>query len=145
MNMSATNIGGWRDCARRAWANGVFYEALDAELRALIKPVDKLSALGNKSSQMVATSDHVFFLSESEIMGENVAESFANEGTQYAYYQVDANRRKKQSDIVTGYDNWYTRSPAKENTKQFVYVESDGDIHSSDASSLYRLAPAIVL
>jgi hypothetical protein len=145
MNKTATNVGGWRDSDRRTWANNAFYNALDPQLRALIKPVDKLSALGNKSSQMTITSDYVFFLSESELVGTGVTQSYANEGNQYTYYQAAANRKKSQSDLVTGYDNWYTRSPAKANAKQFVYVESDGDLNVSDASTLYRLAPAFVL
>jgi hypothetical protein len=94
---------------------------------------------------MTITSDYVFFLSESELVGTGVTQSYANEGNQYTYYQAAANRKKSQSDLVTGYDNWYTRSPAKANAKQFVYVESDGDLNVSDASTLYRLAPAFVL
>lgn len=143
MNRQASNVGGWRDSLRRAWCNDTFFNSLDAGLKNLIKPVDKLTSVGNKSLQLAATSDKVFFLSEAEYVGASaVTRGVANEGNQYDLYKNPENRKKKQSDVVSGYDNHWTRSAATENSTQFVFVESDGDINISDASSNYRLLPA---
>ena len=107
--------------------------------------MDKLCSIGNKSNQLLSTSDYVFLLSESEIVGRGVTQGVLNEGEQYAYFKNVQNRRKKQSDVVSGYDNWWTRSPAKANSTQYVYIESDGDIHVGDASGAYRLVPALCI
>lgn len=139
VHRAASNAGGWRDSARRAWMENVFIGSLDEQLQAMIKPVDKLCSLGNRSNQLLSTSDRAFLLSESEIMGRAVTQGVLNEGEQYAYFKNAQNRRKKQNDVVSGYDNWWTRSPAKANASQYVYVESDGDIHIGDASSAYRI------
>ena len=141
----ASNAGGWRDSARRAWMENVFIGSLDDKLQAMIKPVDKLCSLGNRSNQLLSTSDRAFLLSESEIMGRSVTQGVLNEGEQYAYFKNAQNRRKKQNDAVSGYDNWWTRSPARANASQYVYVESDGDIHISDASSAYRIVVAFCI
>lgn len=146
MHRTATNAGGWRDCHRRTWCNSVFLKALDSDLQKLIKPVDKVTSIGNKSTSMANTSDSVFLLSETELVGNaHTEQSISNEGSQYAYYTAVANRKKKQSDVVSGYDNYWTRSAAKSNAKQYVYVESDGDINTGDASSAYRILPAFCM
>lgn len=145
LHRTASNIGGWRDSARRTWMENVFIGSLDERLQAMIKPVDKLCSIGNRSNQLLSTSDRAFLVSESEIMGRAVTQGVLNEGEQYAYFKNAQNRRKKQNDSVSGHDNWWTRTPAKANASQYVYVESDGDIHISDASSAYRIVPAFCL
>lgn len=146
MHRVASNVGGWRDSNRRAWCNEILYAALDPKLQALIKPVDKLTSLGNRSTSLVATSDKTFLLSESEIVGTtpNLL-GIANEGEQYPFFVAADNRKKKQSDVVSGYDNWWTRSPAKANGRDYLYVESDGDIHNGDSSGEYRIVPAFCI
>ncbi len=144
MNSSATNSGGWRDSKRRAWCNNAFLNALDPALVAMIKSVDKTCDIGNRSNNLVIVSDKVFLLSEIELTGMSEL-STTNQGDQYDYYKNSANLKKKQSDVVSGYDNYWTRSAAIDNNKQFVFVESDGDRNTGDASSEYRLLPAFCL
>ena len=142
MNRTNTNAGGWNDSNRRNWCNNAFVNSLEEGMRRLIKPVDKLTTNGNKSMTVVASSDKAFLLSESEYVGADVTRSVVNEGEQYDFYKNPAYRKKKQSDVVSGYDNHWTRSAAKNDAKQFVFIESDGDVNQGDASSEYRLLPA---
>jgi len=76
---STINRGGWADMPLRATIAG-FLSQLPADLRAAIKPVNKLSSAGLQSSNIVTTSDSLFLLSEIEIFG-SVSQSFAGEGT----------------------------------------------------------------
>lgn len=140
-----TNTGGWRDCSRRDWMNNVFVNALQEDARALIKPVDKMTGMGNKSDQIVITSDLAFLPSEAEVMGVETTKGLVTEGTQYAYFKNPENRKKRQNDLVSGYDNWWTRTPAVESSEQYVYIESDGDVHTGDASGVYRIVPTFCM
>lgn len=142
---SASNVGGWRDSVRRAWCNDTFFKALDGDLQKLIKNVDKRCAAGNKSQNIVVVSDKIFLPSESELKGSNVQYSTASEGEQYAFYMNAANLKKKQTDVVSGYDNYWTRSPNKNNATQYVFVEADGDINVSNANAEYRLLPTFCI
>ena len=145
MHHSSSNVGGWADSKRRDWCNDVFFNAIDPELRNLIRPVDKVTSVGSKSSQLRFTSDKCFLLSEAEIFGDNIGASFVGEGTQYPYFYNANNRKKKQNDNVVGYDIWWTRSPKTDSTTQYVYVESDGDAATGDANSNYRIVPAFCI
>lgn len=140
-----TNNGGWGSCNRRAWCNGVFFDALDPELKKLIKPVDKYYTGGYKSSTLKTISDKCFLLSESEIFGNEVTNSFPGEGNQYPFFIGEQTTRKKQGDAVTGYDNWLTRSASKSSNTQYVYIESDGDSSVCDANSRYQIIPAFCI
>lgn len=140
-----TNVRGWGSCDRRAWCNGTFFNSLEEGLRDLIKPVDKYYTVGNRLNDIEVVSDKCFLLSESEIMGEGVTKSYPGEGEQYAYYISGETRKKRQNDIVSGYDNYFTRSACKDNANQYVYVESDGDIYVGDANSQYQIIPAFCI
>lgn len=142
---TASNAGGWRDCARREWCNNTFFNALDVELQQLIKPVDKMCNIGRMSDQITMVSDKIFLLSESEITGFETEFSFGNEGVQYPYFYGVSRRCKKQTDDSVGSDNWFTRSPAKANSSQYVYIESDGEVNAGDAFNQYRIIPAFCI
>ena len=145
MHPTSNNNGGWGACNRRSWCNGTFFNALDPGLRSLIKPVDKYYTTGNGSKDIATISDKCFLLSESEIMGENTTLSYVGEGEQYAYFIGGDSLKKRQGDDVSGYDNWHTRSAAKDNATQYVFVESDGEINIGDANSQYQIVPAMCI
>ena len=140
---TATNEGGWGACNRRSWMNGTFYNSLDANLRKLIKPVDKYCASGNET--ITTVSDKCFLLSETELMGTETKFSHGGEGEQYSYFIGGGSLKKRQNDTVSGYDNWFTRSSAKDNDKQYVFVESDGEINIGDANGQYQIVPTFCI
>lgn len=140
-----TNNGGWTSCNRRAWCNGAFYNALDPELRKLIKAVDKYTTASGAATEIKTVSDKCFLLSESELMGKATSMSVGGEGEQYAYYVGGDSLKKRQNDSVSGYDNWYTRSAAKGSMSQYVFIESDGEVNTGDANGLYQIVPAFCI
>lgn len=145
MHPTNTNNGGWGACNRRTWCNNTFFNALDPGLRKLIKPVDKYCTAGRRSNDITTVSDKCFLLSESELMGTGTSLSCTGEGEQYAYFIGGDSLKKRQNDIVSGYDNWYTRSAAKDSTSQYVFVESDGEINTGDANGQYQIVPALCI
>ena len=70
-----TNAGGWAgDNYLRSWCNGELFNALPADLQAVIKEVKKLSDGGNGSSVLVETNDKCWLASIDEVYhwnGEN--------------------------------------------------------------------------
>ena len=94
MNSSNTNVGGWKNCARRTWCNNVYFKALPATWQSMIKTVNKKVSVGNNSSTIETVQDKIFLAAEIEIFGSTTY-SFAGEGTQYQYYKnATANRYK---------------------------------------------------
>ena len=143
INSTNTNDGGWTSCARRSWCNNVFYNALPSYFKSLVKPVNKLTSMGNQSSIINTDSDYCFLLSEVEIFG-NITDSKVGEGSQYAWFvNATANRYKLpkwSSNAVS--DAWWERSPYGGYSDAFCIVRYAGDADSFSASVTFGLAPA---
>ena len=146
INSSNTNVGGWASCARRTWCNNVFYNALPSYFKSLVKPVDKLTSAGNKSSTINTDSDYCFLLSEIEIF-DSISFSKAGEGSQYAWFaNATVNRYKLpkwNSSAVS--DSWWERSPHGGNSNGFCRVSGSGSAGNYTASVALGLAPACCL
>ena len=130
MNATNTNVGGWRDCQMRTQTMPALKALLPAEVQAGIRPVNKLTSAGNKSSSIVTTSDELFLLSEIEIFGRTTY-SFAGEGTQYDYYKLGNSRVKKRNGSA---DTWWERSPRSDYSTNFCFVDSSGNASAHRAS-----------
>lgn len=112
MNLTETNVGGWRDSAIRKWCNGGFYQALPNYIRNLVKPVNKLSGLGwGNANEIVTTSDYIFLPSEIEVQGY-LFSAPPGEGNQYAWFANARSNRYKlpRSGISTASNYWWCRS-----------------------------------
>ena len=121
MNNSNTNVNGWRGSAMRT-RMGTYLNQLNADLKAVIKNVNKVTSVGNNQSGLETTSDKLFLLSEIEIFGATTY-SFAGEGKQYEYYAAGNSTIKK----VNGSAGvWWERSPRRDSTAAFCYVYSGG-------------------
>ena len=145
MNDSDTNVGGWTSCKRRTWCNNVFYNALPAGLKSMIKQVNKLTSAGNRSETINTDADYIFLPSEIEIFGSRTY-SRAGEGTQYEYYKTASNRYKLpkwSSSYVSSI--WRERSPRGTDAANFCLFNAGGDANYSGASRAYGLAPAMCL
>ena len=84
---------------------------MPAEVVAALKAVTKKTTAGGASSAIDTTEDTLFLLSEIEVQGTRTHSPIAGEGTQYAYYQTAANRKKNRA--------WYLRSPRLNSTTCF--------------------------
>jgi hypothetical protein len=146
MNSNNTNAGGWTRCARRTWCNNVFYNSLPSYFKSLVKPVDKLTSAGNKSSTINTDSDYCFLLSEIEIFG-TMSYSAAGEGSQYAWFaNATANRYKLPKwDGSFVSDRWWERSPYGRSSISFCRVHGDGSANTGNAYVAYGLSPAFCL
>lgn len=144
MNQTNTNVGGWKECPRRAWCNNTYFNALPAAIRNLVKTVSKLSSKGNQQTAIDATDDNVFLLSEHEIFGAKTY-SVGNEGNQYDYYKTDANRYKKPSYSSYPSAFWWGRSPYLSNATNFCGVYRNGNASYNNATLAVGLAPAFCI
>lgn len=141
MNESATNKGGWKNSARRAWCNDVYYNAIPETLRPIFKQYINQSGLGGGSSSGVEnTTDYVALRAEEEIFGSRTY-SVAGEGSQVTYYQTSANRIKKPGDAAGTVFVWWERSPRSGKSDGFCGVAKDGSAGIATATSGRGLAP----
>ena len=62
MNDSSTNAGGWKQSKMRTSTMETLYGLLPDEVKAVIKPVDKVTALYESSGALETTSDYSCFL-----------------------------------------------------------------------------------
>lgn len=130
MNSSNTNVGGWKSSEMRSRMSE-FLVQLTEDLQNVIKPVNKLVSIGNDTSTIETVSDKLFLLSEVEIFGSTI-QSFAGEGSQYAWYKAGNTKVKKVNDSA-GY--WWERSPLSGNTGNFCNVGLSGNAAGNSASN----------
>lgn len=145
MNSSNTNVGGWRDSARRSWCNNVYFAALPSDCQAAIKTVERKNGQGNSTtSGSYTTSDKVFLYAAPEIFG---SDSYAvpDETSYYSQvnaYKTSSNRIKRVSGSAYA---WWESSPHSGNSARFCYVSSSGSADRGNAGAAYGLAPAYAI
>ena len=122
MNSSGSNAGGWENSEMRTYVNGNVYDNLSQEVKDVIKPVNKLTSEGNKSTNITTTSDKLFLLSEVEIFGSTTY-SASGEGSQYQYFADGGSKIKYKSGSSSC---WWERSPRVSCTGSFCYVINGG-------------------
>lgn len=158
MNASNTNSGGWKNSYMRnnilgtsvSSYSGKFIGALPADLRAVLKPVQKYTNnTGNSSSQsaVTATTDYMFLLGEPEVFGSApYANSYeANYQEQYAYYTSGNSKVKYRHDSTGSAAPWWERSPVASDSSRFCGVVSGGGAYTSFANYSYGVAPAFAV
>ena len=134
MNGAEYNNCGWKNClVRTSNAFPALKKVMPAEVVAALKAVTKKTTAGGASSAIDTTADTLFLLSEIEVQGTRT-HSYAGEGTQYAYYQTAANRKKNRA--------WYLRSPRISNTSCFCRTGWNGEADWSVASEVDGIAAA---
>jgi len=129
MNSSNTNSGGWGSSVMRSTTMGTMKGYLPSTWQSVIKPVNKKTSAGNKSTTINTSSDSCFLLSEVEIFGTTTY-SVSGEGTQYAYYKAGNSTIKNKSGSA---NSWWERSPSASYTSVFCYVISDGNASGGNA------------
>lgn len=137
MNSSNTNAGGWTNSAMRTSTMETLYSHLPDDVKAVVKPVNKLTSAGSQSTTIETTSDKLFLLSEIEVFG-STSYSVAGEGERYAYYKDIANtnalRVKKLSNGAGSAGSWWLRSPRASYSTGFCFVDGSGSAYYGTAS-----------
>lgn len=127
MNSTATNDGGYDSSAMHTTHLPAIKALMPSEVQAAIKPVNKVSGVGDSSTSGVETvSCDLFLLAMVEIFG-TTQNSVAGEGTQYDYYKA-GNSKIKNLNGAASY--WWCRSPYS-GINGFCAVTYEGAVGSS--------------
>lgn len=131
MNTSDTNQGGWGSCKMRSNIMPLIKSAFPSELQSVIKTSTIYTDnTGGNSGNVTptATEDEIFLLAEYEIHGSSSGATTgeANYLKQYAYYSSGNSKVKYMYNSLSDAAVWWTRSPYKEGTSQFLYVTASG-------------------
>lgn len=157
MNSSSTNAGGWDDSAMRTSTMATLLSQLPADLRNVIKQVNKKATAGSQSTTITTSADKLFLFALAELASKtglenstgtaikNNAATYEREGTQYEYFKNtvgDADLWKACPALVKKLSNgggsahaWWLRSPYLGYGTAFWCVSSSGDVGSGNASS----------
>lgn len=151
MNNFTTNSGGWEQSRMRTVLIPQFKNCLESELVSILKTVSKYTDnvgnnTGNVQSNVTATQDDIFLLSEFEIFGSisysNTYEQ--NYQKQYQYY-IDGNSKIKYRYNTSYKAYWWLRSPDNNSQSEFCNVATDGEKSSEYAHRSCGFAPAFVV
>ena len=159
MNRNKDNSGGWARSQMRtnicgtslSSYSGTIIAVIPAALRAVLKSVTKYtdnSGYGSTSaSNVTATTDYFFLLSEYEVFGSityaNKNES--NKQAQYAYYSAGNSKIKYKHDDTTTAAYWWLRSPLAKYYYYFVRVFNNGAVDFDVANRSYGFAPGFAV
>ena len=163
MNSSNTNAGGWDDSAMRTSTMTTLLSQLPADLRNVIKQVNKKATAGSQSTTITTSADKLFLFAMSEIFSatsiENsatstiadYADAYNAEGTQYEYYRnligdnnggttANANLIKKLSNGRGSAYAWWLRSASVGSSYGFRCVDSAGGGSGGAVSGTYGVS-----
>lgn len=142
INSANTNVGGWKDSARRKWCDNVFMEALPPVVRSWFKKFKYKASDGNKLTTSTTMENYFTFASRSEVFGgSNTSYTPTSEDTtQFEYYKTSSNRIKKQGDSGSA-NYWWLRSPFVNSTYYFCSVNGGGNLNNDSATDNYGLSP----
>lgn len=128
---------GWEKTDCRYTLNGEFYNLMSDELRAIIKPVWKLTA--NENGNLIQTKDLVWLMSEQEQFGRKIY-SNGGEGHWYELF--------RQEDVPYGMvdddgdQRWmWLRSPSASGTAGFCRVNTYGSANGNYSGYSAGVAP----
>lgn len=155
MNASNTNSGGWKRSQMRtnicgtslSSYSGTIIAVIPAALRAVLKSVtkytDNTSGGSTAASNVTATTDYFFLLSEYEVFG-SISSANSNEASkqaQYAYYSAGNSKIKYKHNGTSTAAIWWLRSPEAGYSGSFVFVGEDGTVDYSVAYCSLGFAP----
>lgn len=147
MNTSNTNSGGWNNSYMRKTICPAFLSALPTAWQNVIvactKYSDNTGGTSNPASNVTATSDKIWLLSEFEVHGTrsyaNTAEQ--NYQKQYDYYKNGNSKVKYQHSATTSACHWCLRSVYAGNAYLFCRVNASGSAYYGNAYRSYGFAP----
>lgn len=155
MNTSGTNSGGWNNSYMRKTIlgtslssySGTIIAVIPAALRAVLKSVtkytDNTGGTSPAASNVTATKDYFFLLSEFEVFG-SISKANSNEASkqaQYAYYSAGNSKVKYQYDSTSTSAPWWLRSPSAISLDRFVRVGKGGAVSNYEAIYSFGVAP----
>ena len=155
MNAGSTNSGGWESSQMRtnicgtslSSYSGTIIAVIPAALRAVLKSVtkytDNTGGRSTAASNVTATTDYFFLLSEFEVFG-TIYYANSNESSkqaQYAYYSAGNSKIKYKHNDTSTAASWRLRSTYAIATDTFLIVDADGRVNRRYAYSSLAFAP----
>lgn len=120
MNLSATNVGGWKDCKRRQWCNSELKNKMQDITGEIFEEFIVKSNDVSNSSNIIETNDYFALRSMVELYGyDKLSASNKNHlANEYLYasqidYYKNENNRKKYSGRSNAQLAYYSRSISK--------------------------------
>ena len=155
MNSSITDSGGWESSQMRTNICGtslssysgtiiaVIPEALRAILKSVTKYTDNTGDGVGEASNVTATTDYFFLLSEYEVFGgiSNANSNEASKQAQYDYYSAGNSKIKYKHDGTSTAAFWWLRSPYVYYSGAFACVHTDGTTYYSNRDNSIGFAP----
>lgn len=149
INDSNSNAGGWNSCLMRTITLPVVKVALPSDLTSVIKTTvlytDNVGGTSD-ASNVTATNDELYLLSEWEVSGLNNYANSAEKNYQkwYAYYAAGNSRIKYRHESTSTAAMWWIRSTyaITQKTNAFCLISSEGENDWGTVYYSYGLAPA---
>ena len=136
MNPTQTNIGGWKDCALRTFANGELFDSLPDELKAIIKEVNKISDGGGGSRELITVIDRCWLASSDEIGASGQQNALVGQGEAYSSVFTDNQSRKKYLINTASFERWRLRSTDYPGETSFLRVTNNsGGLYSDNGAN----------
>lgn len=143
MNPTNTSVGGWDECVRRHWCNGIFAGSIPAAFKALFKEFT-WSLYGSPGAYPILTeSTDLFALTPEKCVFGTASSSHADEAAlfnHWEWYQTAEHRIKKNGITGSAY-RWWEASPFSSFATGFCRVGTDGSADATGASFALSLAP----
>ena len=138
-----TNICGTSLSSYSGTIIAVIPAALRAVLKSVTKYTDNTGGGSTAASNVTATTDYFFLLSEYEVFG-SISRANSNEKNkqaQYAYYSAGNSKIKYKHNGTSTAARWWLRSPYARLSSLFVNVNTDGTGNSDYADNSLGFAP----
>lgn len=126
MANSYENTGGWATSTLNTWLNTRFYNGLPIEIKQLIKQVKVNSSVGGQSTEITASNCYIYIPAYIELYPSITSEPYINEDTGIDYMVSSSDRVR--TDRNGNASEYWTRSPNKEYTSYYYYVQSNGNV-----------------
>ena len=137
MNEKKTTFGGWgKSKLRQKMNSGEDWNLLPSEFQSKVESVKKLTnnvggGEENKNATVTATSDKLFLLSYSEIVGTPRSawsewSWIGNEGTQYEYFKGKVTENNGANSIIAFDYMWWERTCNPYSSEYFLVVNGSG-------------------
>lgn len=136
MNTSQTNVGGFTGSAMYSYLNTTLYNQLPADLRSVIKQVNKKTSAGNTSTAVNADTMRLWLPSLNEVYGSHSYSWCSNnEGIKYSIFTNDASRIKNMSNGSGSASLWWLRSPSMSHSTSFCVVYNNGGVGNTNSAT----------
>ena len=136
MHNATSTVGGWEMCTMRTFLNEDLLGALPDQLKAIIKPVAKISDGGYENQTLVTTADSCWIPSYEEV-GFSTSGQPVVPGQGTAYSEIFSNSASRQKFIIdsTETGRWWLRSVYMASTSLYWRVQLSGVHYQQDPTN----------